>query len=114
MEISDVAAPDISGGNSGYVSVATLYIFDEGCQIRGTYEVPNCGVPFVIRENFLTQVLTLRSINTDVGSPYFSFDYGDGRYSIRNNQCVCHDESSGLTAQVGCRCGFPVDGTFDN
>lgn len=69
--------------------------------IRGTYALPSCGAPLFIEENFLPYVLTVTSIDIDVGSPYFGFTYGYGKYSIRNNHIVCTD---------GCRCAFPVDG----
>ena len=63
-------------------------------------------------ENFLTQVLTITSVNYDIGDPHFEFLYGNGKFSIGNNQCTCSEMSTGaLSAMKGCKCRFPVDGT---
>lgn len=76
------------------------------------YESPGCGTPFTIEENFLSDVLTVTSVDEDVGSAYFSFNYGDGKYSIRNNHCGCQGDSSGIVGADACKCAFPVDGIF--
>jgi len=77
-----------------YHGGAMFYIMDNTCKIRAAYEQPSCGIPYVARENFLKYVLSVTSLSADVGSPYFSFNYGDGKYSIRNNGCVCGDMKS--------------------
>jgi hypothetical protein len=103
---------DPSTDFSGCEGTNNLIIYDESCTIRGAYGIPDCGTPFVIEDNFLPYVLTMKTINTDVGDPYFSFLYGDGVYSIRNNHCVCVNDGSGLEAKVACRCAFPINGHF--
>lgn len=114
MDTSESCVPAMAdGGFAGCAGASLFYIFDEGCNIRGSYSVPDCGAPFIIEENFLADVLTVTSINLDLGGGYFSFLYGDGKYSINNNHCGCQDNSSGLTGGQACKCAFPVDGTFD-
>ncbi|PSR77535.1 hypothetical protein BD289DRAFT_486433 [Coniella lustricola] len=113
MSDSLTCVPDPSGGMNGCVPTAIFYILDESCNIRGTYQVPDCGVPFVIEENFLTQLLTVKTIDTTPGSSYFKFDYGNGEFVINNNHCDCVDASSGLESADKCKCAFPVDGTVD-
>lgn len=112
VSLVDVPAPDPGAGWAGTGSGTTFYIFDNACNIMSTYTPPSCGVPWSIEENFLTDVLIITDVFMDVGDPYFSFNYGNGKYSIRNNHCVCNDDGSGLAAAVGCRCAFPVDGIF--
>ena len=73
---------------------ATFYIMDHTCKVQAAYDQPSCGIPYVARENFLKHVLSVTTLSADVGSPYFSFNYGDGKYSIRNNGCVCGDMKS--------------------
>ena len=53
----------------------------------------------------------LLGINTTPGGAYFSFEYGNGQFSIGNNGCTCEDLSNGLQAESGCKCAFPVDGS---
>ncbi|KAJ5604886.1 hypothetical protein N7510_010040 [Penicillium lagena] len=111
VSLSDVPAPggtpDVGAGSS-----TTFYIFDNACNIMSTYTPGSCGVPWIIEENFLADVLTITRVEMDVGQPYFSFNYGNGVYSINNNHCVCNSDDDGLTAGQGCRCAFPVDGYF--
>lgn len=71
----------------------------------------NCGKPYVIMENFLKYVLTVKTIFADVGDAYFQFAYGDGLYSINNNHCDCVGEAQGPSAVFSyCKCAFPVNG----
>lgn len=107
MSVTGTDVPG-SGGTSG----TTFYIFDNACNIKSTYSAGNCHTPWTIEENFLADVMTITSVSMDLGSPYFSFLYGDGKYSIRNNHCVCNDDHDGLAGGVGCRCAFPVDGHY--
>lgn len=113
MTTSDVCVPALSGGLAGCSGNVQYYIFDEGCNLLGLYEgTPSCGVPFTITENFLSQVLTVTAINTGAGAGSFTFDYGDGTYTINNNGCDCVDDSSGLEGAQACKCAFPQDGHF--
>lgn len=121
MEVSEVVVPTFSAEDpwAGYSGSSGFAIYDNNCILKAQYDPHqdnNCGIPYVIRESFLTQVLTVTSVNYDVGDPYFSFTYGDGEYSVRNNQCVCNDTddttAGGLGVDIGCRCAFPIDGTF--
>jgi hypothetical protein len=115
-DLACVPAPpgtgDASIGTNGCESGSWFTIYDESCTVRSSYGVPDCGVPFYIEENFLDYVLIMEAIDTGIGEGWFSFLYGDGRYSIRNNQCVCVDDGGGLEARQACRCAFPVNGHF--
>jgi hypothetical protein len=117
MEVSLACVPspdnDPSNDLNGCAGGSSFAIYDEYCNVRGTYDVPDCGTPFIIEENFLADVLTVTTVDLDVGSPYFSFLYGDGKYSINNNHCVCVDDSVGLEGKAACRCAFPVNGHFN-
>ncbi|OAQ59926.1 hypothetical protein VFPPC_14708 [Pochonia chlamydosporia 170] len=101
---------DASNGLAGASGGATFIIYDNNCMPRAVYDAPSCGVPYVAKENFLKWVLSVNTVDMGVGSPYFSFTYAAGKYSIRNNHCVCSDMSHGLTGAKGCRCAFPVKG----
>jgi hypothetical protein len=120
-----------SSNTNSEVNGAAWEIYDETCTLRSAYQQPDCGIPWQIEENFLTDVLTITSVSTDVsiilsyplvhrmfkifqqvGEPYFQFLYGNGKYSINNNHCGCQSKSSGLTAVKNCKCAFPVDGIF--
>jgi hypothetical protein len=109
-----VPTPDKDPSNDfqGCNDAGYFRIYDENCAVRSSYQMPNCGTPFVIEETFLPYVLTVTTVSMDVGQPYFSFLYGDGKYSINNNHCVCVNDGGGLEAKVACRCAFPVDGHF--
>lgn len=96
--------PSVQGGFG-------FQIMDNTCKVVGVYTKPACGIPYVIHENFLQYVLTVRNVFGDVGDPYFQFDYANGRYSIGNNHCTCSDiHSSFPSATKGCKCAFPVNG----
>lgn len=104
--------------------------------MRSAYGKPSCGIPYTIKENFLEDVLTITAVELDVsiypisnfdltrilltnlyqvGQPYFTFKYGDGKYSINNNHCGCSDmKEKGLSAGDGCKCAFPINGTSHN
>lgn len=118
MILSDRDFPTFSSGSpwAGYTSSAAFAIYDNTCALRGSYNPDQdneCGVPYVIEENFLTQVLGVQSVNFSPAAGYFSFTYGDGLYSIRNNQCGCASEPDGLVQVTYCKCGFPVNGHFN-
>jgi hypothetical protein len=114
VNLACVPSPSMDAGQdtAGCAGGGGFAIYDESCNVRGSYGIPDCGTPFIIEENFLADVLTVTTVNMDVGDPYFSFLYGDGQYSINNNHCVCVDDGGGLEAIVACRCAFPVDGHF--
>ncbi|KAF4991466.1 hypothetical protein FDECE_14036 [Fusarium decemcellulare] len=103
---------DAGNGLAGAAGSAGFLIYDNACVPRAYYPKPGCGIPYVAKENFLPLVLTVEVVDFDIGQPYFSFAYGDGLYSIKNNHCVCSDMSHGLTGAKGCRCAFPLDGHF--
>ena len=114
LDTSEVNVPTFNGGApfGGLAGNVAYTIYDNTCTIQGVYGPSgnDCGTPYVIEENFLADVLTVTSINTDVGGASFTFTYGDGQYSIGNNGCTCGDLSSGLEGETGCKCAFPVDG----
>jgi hypothetical protein len=114
MDISQVSVPTFNGGSplAGVSGNKAYLIYDNTCALRGVYAPSgnDCGTPYTIEENWLPFVLTVTSINTGVGSGYFSFNYGAGKYSINNNGCGCSDMSSGLEAEQGCKCAFPIAG----
>ena len=113
MYNSAVEVPTIDGGgDAGYSGNTAFIIYDNTCAIQAVYGMPSCGTPYYAEENFLSDELILSSIDTTLGSEYFSFYYGNGKYSINNNGCVCNDMSSGLEGATGCRCAFPVDGIY--
>ena len=104
---------DASSDFNTLISDSGLYIFDEACNVKGAYTSDSCsGVPQIIEENFLADVLTITDLSFDVGAPTFTFNYGNGKYSIRNNHCGCQDESKGITAIKSCKCAFPQNGIF--
>jgi hypothetical protein len=114
MDTSEVSVPTFNGGNAlaGVAGHVTYIIYDNTCTPRGAYGPSgnDCGTPYVIKENWLPYVLTVNKIDTSVGGPYFSFNYANGKYSINNNHCGCQDMSSGLEAEKGCKCAFPIHG----
>jgi hypothetical protein len=95
------------------VNAASFQIYDETCKLRSSYKFPDCGAPFIIEENFLKDVMTVQSVNMDVGAPSFTYLYGNGKFSIGNNGCVCNDNNNGLKAGTSCRCAFPLDGNVN-
>jgi hypothetical protein len=116
MTVDLFAIPSLSrdprAGLDGVHSSTWFAIYDHTCKLRASYE-PCDGLPYVIMEDFLPFVLTVAKVDMDVGRPYFSFYYGDGKYSIRNNHCVCQNTSGkGLAVQTSCRCAFLVGGKF--
>lgn len=118
MYSSAIEVPTFDGDNpnAGYVSTNAFLIYDNTCTLRGEYapEGNDCGIPYTIEENFLQQVLTIKSVDKTPGAKdaYFQFDYGNGEFSIGNNGCTCGDLSSGLQAASGCKCAFPVSGVL--
>lgn len=113
---SAVEVPTFNSGapNAGYTSSYIYLIYDNTCTLRGAYapEGNDCGIPFTIEENFLQQVLTIKSQYTDPAGASFSFVYGNGEFTTNNNQCGCSDMSSGLQSETGCKCAFPVSGVL--
>ena len=116
MNVHAINVPSFDADNpfAGYVSGNSFMIFDHTCEVRGVYAPDNegndCGVPYVIMENFLSYVLTIESVNFDVGDPYFKFSYANGQYSIGENHCTCQDISHDLTGEQACKCAFPLEG----
>ncbi len=98
------------GGGLNEDAAAWFLVMDNSCKVLGIFPQPNCGIPYVLEANYLDYVLTLTAIDSGVGEGYFSFEYGNGAYSIDNNQCGCMDSTEGLTAVLGCKCAFPVAG----
>lgn len=105
--------PHDAGDDPSQTSGYTFYIFDNACKLLGAYDTPgDCGLPFTIEGNFLKDVLTITSFTGEVGNPYFSFLYGDGKYSINNNHCGCVADPTFHfpTVAEDCKCAFPVSG----
>lgn len=113
---SMVEVPTFNSGspNAGNAQAKSYLIYDNTCTVKGEYapQGNDCGIPYVIKEDFLAQVLTITSVNMDVASPSFSFKYGNGKYTIGNNGCTCGDMSDGLEAATGCKCAFPLSGVL--
>ncbi|KAF2688336.1 hypothetical protein K458DRAFT_292512 [Lentithecium fluviatile CBS 122367] len=120
MEVSETGIPVFNGDNAfaGINGNKGFAIYDHTCALRGLYDPGNngndCGIPYVMMENFLQWVLTVKEMNADVGGSYFKFAYGDGEYSINNNHCDCVSEGSGTTALDYCKCAFPINGDSSN
>ncbi|KAI1194021.1 hypothetical protein F5X97DRAFT_338229 [Nemania serpens] len=115
MDVSELDVPTFSSGAmwAGLVGGQAFMIYDESCTLKGVYsphQTSDCGIPYVIEESWLSYVLAVTDVNFDTADPYFSFDYANGKYSIRNNGCVCNDIGSGLQVEKGCRCAFPING----
>ncbi|KUI69559.1 hypothetical protein VM1G_04722 [Cytospora mali] len=116
MDVHEIDVPtfDASAPWAGLVHGNSFMIYDNNCIVKGVYspgdEGNNCGTPYVIEENFLRYVLTIKDIDFDVGSPSFKFAYADGTYSIGENNCDCKDVSDDLEAEQACKCAFPLDG----
>lgn len=87
-------------------------ILDNTCQILGWYAKPTCGGPYTIKDNFLKDVLTVNTVSFDVSSPYFAFTYGNGKFSVGNNGCVCAktQQSTATDLEKAYRCAIPVSG----
>jgi hypothetical protein len=122
MATSLTAFPPFGGVVTGgtwpagtFTSTTAFYIFDNSCNLKGAYTLnPKCDVyngGQYLNANFLPYVLTLKQVDMDVGSPYFQFVYANGKYSIHNNHCVCHEMKATFPeASKGCRCAFPING----
>ena len=92
-------------------------IYDNSCNLKGIYGpgTSQCGVPWEIEESFLPFVLSITVVSMDVGDPFFEFLYGDGKYSVRNNQCGCADGPGQFNDKIkDCKCAFPVNGKHDD
>lgn len=100
-------------GLAGAWGGAQFTIYDNSCTVQGAYTPCKNGIPYFVQENWMPYTLSVNTVDMGVGSPYFSFTYGDGKYSIKNNQCGCQkiDQGAGVAAKA-CKCAFPVDGTF--
>ncbi|MCJ1373632.1 hypothetical protein MMC20_004860 [Loxospora ochrophaea] len=108
--LSTLGVPGGSGISSD-VSNSAFLIMSNTCQLLGLYGPASCGIPFTIKDNFLQYVLTITAVDEGVASPYFSFLYANGKFSIRNDGCVCGGVSAAFPdAEAGCRCAFPVAG----
>lgn len=114
MDISEVDVPTFNSGAewAGLAGNNAYIIYDNNCVPYGVYgpDGNDCGTPYVIEDYFLPYVLTVQDIDTDVGGGYFKFAYANGLYTIGNNGCTCEDLSSGLEAEQGCKCAFPLEG----
>lgn len=109
----EVPAPVRGAASSaGYAASSGYLIYDNTCTLRGAWDtIADCAIPYTIEANFLKYVLTVKAQDSGIGSPYFDFVYGNGRFSIGNNHCTCGSMTKGLYVAEGCKCAFPVDGT---
>ncbi|KAI1370318.1 hypothetical protein F4677DRAFT_365824 [Hypoxylon crocopeplum] len=116
MDVHEVDVPTFDSGApwAGLVNGNSFMIYDNACVLKGVYspgdEGNDCGIPFVIEENFLPFVLTVQQINFDVGAPRFQFAYANGLFTIGDNHCTCQDVSHDLEAEQACKCAFPLQG----
>ncbi|KAI1372800.1 hypothetical protein F4677DRAFT_462745 [Hypoxylon crocopeplum] len=116
MSVTLKSYPALGGlnGQPLFLSDNSFLIFDNACKTKGIYPKPSCGIPYTIKENFLPLVMSVTSVFFDVGDPSFEMHYGDGAFITSNNHCVCGGvDSSVLSETKGCRCAFPLDGTFE-
>jgi hypothetical protein len=111
MRTTLVCVPDLYN-LAGCEPTASMAIYDESCNFRSGYSVPSCGTPFIIEENFLSDVLMMNTISTDPGDSSFDFNYGNGKFSTGNNGCACEKGDSGLELITRCKCAFPVNGVL--
>jgi hypothetical protein len=116
FSVTQIGFPTFSGGNAfaGLSGQKGWAIYDNTCALKGVYGPSGnqCDTPFVIEENFLTQVLSITGFTALVGQASFGFKYGDGYYVTKNNHCGCVNDPDGLRGQSFCKCAFPVDGHF--
>jgi hypothetical protein len=114
MAIGAISVPtfDSSAPFAGYASDKSFLIYDNTCKLRGVYSPSgnNCGIDYIIEENWLKYVLSVTSVNFDVGGGRFKFLYANGQYSIGENHCTCQDVASGLKGAQACKCAFPING----
>ncbi|GAP93421.1 hypothetical protein SAMD00023353_10300170 [Rosellinia necatrix] len=115
MDVSELDVPTFSSGAmwAGLVGSRAFMVYDEGCALKGVYsphQTGDCGAPYAIEEPWLPYGLIVTDVDFSSADPYFSFSYANGKYSIRNNHCVCNEIGSGLRVEQGCRCAFPIHG----
>ncbi|KAI2620579.1 hypothetical protein GGR54DRAFT_105408 [Hypoxylon sp. NC1633] len=116
MDVHEVDVPtfDSAAPWAGLVDGHSFNIYDNECILKGVYapgvEGNDCGVPYVIQENFLPFTIDITSVFFDPGDARFTFNYANGRYSIGNNDCKCQDVSHDLEAESACKCAFPIHG----
>ena len=81
-------------------------------QVTESHGMPNCGIPWTIKDNTLKYMVTISAAGRSVDSSAFSqFEYADGKYIIGNDGCVCNGIGWPFNvATEGCRCAFRVDG----
>lgn len=94
----------------GAINNAQFLVMDNSCKVLGVFPQPTCGIPYVLEANYLDYVLIVTSIFTNIDDGSFSFNYGNGDYSINNNHCGCSDSTKELVAYQSCKCAFPVAG----
>lgn len=114
MDTSAIDFPTFDGEhpNASYVSRSRFIIYDNACNIRGVYPLPeSCPRPWVIEENFLPYVLTITKVRKGLGGGnFFVFYYANGRYQLGANQCVCNGVFQRLRGEEACPCAFPIHG----
>ncbi|KAL2839454.1 hypothetical protein BJX68DRAFT_272135 [Aspergillus pseudodeflectus] len=116
LQISMVSVPTFDGDNpfEGVAGHQAFIIYDNTCMRRGVYSPDNegndCGINYVIEEDWLPYTIVVTHVNWDVGDPYFYFNYANGAYMIGENGATCTDISSGLRAEQGCKSAFPING----
>ncbi|CEL03557.1 hypothetical protein ASPCAL04711 [Aspergillus calidoustus] len=116
MQNSLVGVPTFDGDNAfaGVTGSSAFIIYDNACNRVGVYGPSNedndCGIPYVIMENWLPYVLTVTQVNFAVGGGDFTFSYANGEYMIGENQATCEDISEGLRGVEACKTAFPLNG----
>ena len=108
---TDIDVPTFDPDNiwAGYVSSKSWLLYDSKCTLKGVYNKPDdCGIPWLIQENFLKNTIIINSVNLDLGDVRYTFAYGAGEYMIGENGAKCHDVSYGVTGSEACSVAFPV------
>jgi hypothetical protein len=107
-----VAVPTLDGENmwAGVHGNQAFVIYDNNCMPPGVYDPgqsSDCGIPYVIKENWLPYVLIVKGVNFRLGDERFYFGYANGDYMIGENGTTCGDLNKGLRVDRGCKTAFP-------
>ncbi|KAI9040310.1 uncharacterized protein KD926_008400 [Aspergillus affinis] len=112
LQISEVSVPTFDEDNpfGGLTGSKAFVLYDDVCNRVGVYSPNNegndCGIPYTIEEEWLSDPLTVTKINFDVGKPFFKFSYADNEYQTGQDGNECSDISSGLRAEQACQATF--------
>lgn len=86
-----------------------IELIDSHCNVVGGYTWDTCGIPAIIKEDFLPGVLTVNSVQADVGGTAMTFEYAGVSYDTKSSKrCKCWSEAVGLAEKGFCTCEFPT------